>query len=93
MMSHEVDPKLTCPSCGHNLGLASNIDQSCEPPQEGDFSLCIRCGLPMKFGYNHFGTLTLFPLTRGDVDRLPVELAIQLSTAHRVLLERLASMQ
>lgn len=44
-------PQCSCPQCFHKLDAVSNV-HSAEPPQVGDFTLCIGCTAVLQFDEN-----------------------------------------
>lgn len=42
-----------CPACGYEPDSANAIDGSGADPAVGDFSICLRCRMPLKFGYDY----------------------------------------
>jgi len=41
-----------CPSCGYAIDSATAVDGSGAQPSVGDFTICFRCRLPLRFGYD-----------------------------------------
>ena len=46
-IDHRV-PGSRCPLCGHKLDAAMGIDSD-EPPDPGDYSVCINCASPLVY--------------------------------------------
>lgn len=52
-----------CPECGYVVDSATAIDGSGTQPIVGDFTICLKCRRPFKFGYD-------FKLERLTADEL-----------------------
>jgi hypothetical protein len=35
---------VTCPYCRHRMNYTTSLTGNVEPPEDGDWSLCVRCG-------------------------------------------------
>lgn len=53
-----------CPKCGSFLDSASAVDSNKIMPKEGDYSVCLKCGVMFKFGQN----LKLELLTKAEIE-------------------------
>jgi hypothetical protein len=42
-------PKCKCPSCGTELDAATDVLNRAATPNPGDITICLRCGLLMRF--------------------------------------------
>ena len=60
-------PESSCLSCGHRMDHVGSPDgRPIEPPNDGDLSLCIRCGGVMAFDSSG----RLRGMTRAEIDSL-----------------------
>jgi len=41
-----------CPVCGYEVDSATAVDGSRAEPSVGDFTICVLCRSPLKFGYD-----------------------------------------
>jgi len=56
----------TCVRCGYGMECASDVGGGDIVPKPGDFSICARCGLPMRFEEG----CRLRPLEVGEIEEL-----------------------
>jgi|SRR5438270_5518304 hypothetical protein len=54
-----------CPYCGHQVNGVGELNHESEPPEPGDFTLCIRCA-----GVSVFGPLPHMRLRKPDAGAL-----------------------
>jgi hypothetical protein len=53
-----------CPECGAYVDSATCINEEGAQPEVGDFTICIRCHVLLKFGYDY----KLEPATKAEFD-------------------------
>ena len=88
-MTTRLPNKPHCPVCRKMLDAASALDGSNDGPTPGDVTICINCGMVLKFTK----TLGLTVATPQDVDQLSYEQAVQIAKAQQFILHRYAARQ
>ena len=83
MKAQRIKPE-RCPNCGHTLDEAAEIRGGRKEPKEGDYSVCINCGVLLRFGPG----LTLGLVKDSDRMELEPELKELLLAASAKILER-----
>ncbi len=79
-MTETVTRPSSCPQCGYKFNRAAGAFSD-HVPQEGDISLCIRCGCAMIFRAD----LTVRAATEADFDALPAEVKDQIVRLYQAI--------
>jgi len=66
--THKTNPKADCPQCKYPLDSATAIEDGREGPQEGDYTVCSKCFIHLKFR----GDLTLKKIGSIEMQRILV---------------------
>lgn len=83
-MTTRLPNKSPCPVCRKMLDAASALDGSNDGPTPGDVTVCINCGMVLKFTQ----TLGLAIATPQDVNELSYEQAVQIAKAQQFILRQ-----
>lgn len=85
-LTEHVTPVCPCPWCGHQTDRATLVDprKSGEPPERGDFTVCINCGSVSRFD----GLLLLVRASEKEWQEQPEPLPRIVRAARRAIVQR-----